>query len=180
MHAHQTLVTAIYEVAYLTGSFETRSGKKTSFYIDKYRFSSDPTILARIAERIAALLPNPSTYDRIAAPELGAVSIATAVSLLVKKPFIIVRKSDKAYGTQRSIEGVYTENERVVMIEDVITTGGAVLNACAILQNNRLTPIHIVAVINREEGAIESIQTAGYSIDSVVSANDLHEIARQV
>ena len=180
MQSHHDLVRAVHAAAYLTGEFETRSGKKTNFYIDKYRFSSCPDILARIAERIAALLPGPTTYDRIAAPELGAVSIAVAVSLLVKKPFIIVRKSDKGYGTQRCIEGIYAKKDRVVVIEDVITTGGAVLNACATLKKNTLTPIQIIAVINREEGAVEAIQTAGYSVHSVVSAHDLHEVARQV
>ena len=180
MQPHHELAAAIYDAAYLTGEFQTRSGKHTNFYIDKYRFSSDPVILAAVAERIAALLPDASTYDRIAAPELGAVSIAAAVSLVTKKPFIIVRKSNKDYGTQRSIEGIYTANDRVVVIEDVITTGGAVLTACDTLKQNQLTPVHIVAVINREEGAVETIQAAGYSVSSVVSAHDLHEIARQV
>jgi orotate phosphoribosyltransferase len=167
MQSHHELAAAIYDAAYLTGEFQTRSGKRTHFYIDKYRFSSDPIILTSVAERIATLLPDASAYDRIAAPELGAVSIAAAVSLVTKKPFIIVRKSNKDYGTQRSIE-------------DGITTGGVVLTACDTLKQNQLTPVHIVAVINREEGAVEIIQAAGYSISSVVSAHDLHEIARQV
>ena len=167
------LAKQIRDAAYLEGDFTTRSGKKTTYYIDKYLFETKPEILKSLAREFATKLPDASTYDRIAGPELGAVSLAAAVSMEVGKPFLIVKKAKKDYGTQNLIEGAYTAGERVVVLEDVITTGGAVLTACDVLKSESLEIVKIVAAIDRQEGAVEAIQDAGYAVDSVLTSTDL-------
>ena len=169
------LIKRIKKAAYLEGDFTTRSGKKTSYYIDKYLFETKPEILKPLSEELAKLFPESSTYDRIAAPELGAVPIASLVSIVLNKPFIIIKKENKGYGTSKLIEGTYNENETVVMIEDVMTTGGAVLRACEIVENNGLRVKQIVGIINRQEGAEENIKKAGYKVISLISTEDLRK-----
>jgi len=173
---NKALLTAIKKAAYLEGDFTTRAGKKTNYYIDKYLFETDPSILKLLAKEIAATLPALSSFDRLAAPELGAVSIAAAVALEVNKPFIIVKKQSKEYGTQKLIEGQFYKQERVVVIEDILTTGGAVLRACDILVENNVQIIEIIGVINREEGAHEAITSKGISYKALFTATDLRNV----
>lgn len=167
------LIRRVKSAAYLEGEFVTRAGKKTNYYIDKYLFSTDPSILEPLAIALAKLLPDAATYDRIAAPELGAVALAAAVSLVAKKPFVIVRKGDKGYGTNKLMEGLVSAGEKVVVLEDVITTGGAVLKACDVLKANKIEIVKLIGVINREEGGIENIQAAGYAVDALITTTDL-------
>lgn len=155
------LLDALKSVAYLEGEFVTRAGKATNYYIDKYRFETQPDILLSIARHLSTLLPPSHEFDCIAAPELGAVSIAAVLSVTVGKPFVIVRKQSKEYGTQRMIEGVYSKGQRMVIVEDILTTGGAALKAFEILKSEGVVVSHIIGVINREEGAFENIKNAG-------------------
>lgn len=173
MANHVDLVRQVKKAAFLEGEFVTRSGKKTNYYIDKYLFETQPEILDAIADAIVALLPDSSTYDRLAAPELGAVSLAALVSVKAKKPFVIVRKGAKGYGTSNLLEGAYQSGERVVVVEDVLTTGGAVLNACHVLKEEGLTIHKIIGVVNREEGAFENIQNEGFDVSAVLTTSDL-------
>lgn len=168
-----TLLQSIKQAAFLEGDFVTRAGKKTNYYIDKYLFETDPYILAAVADEIAKILPDLNTFDRIAAPELGAVAIAAAVSIKVKKPFIIVKKQSKEYGTKKLIEGKYSPNETVLMIEDILTTGGAALRACEILKEAGLTVSQIIGIFNREEGADEAIKATGIPHQALFCRSDL-------
>lgn len=170
------LIAAIKDAAYLEGEFITRSGKPTTYYIDKYLFETRPEILKPLADELAGLFPDADTYDRIAAPELGAVPIAAVVSIVLNKPFVIVKKASKGYGTSKLIEGAYNKGDRVVMLEDVMTTGGAVLRACDIAKDAGLDVQSIVGIINREEGAIETIEAAGYSVSALITASQLRAV----
>jgi orotate phosphoribosyltransferase len=172
----ETLLRRLKAVAYLEGEFITRSGSKTNYYIDKYLFSTQPDILAALGKTLAALMPEPDSYDRIGAPELGAVAIAAAVAIEVQKPFLIVRKQSKEYGTKRMIEGAHHKGERLVMIEDILTTGGAVLQACQTAEDEGLHVSHILGVINREEGADENIKKRGYALTSLFTRSQLHSV----
>lgn len=174
---NQSLLLDIKKAAYLEGEFTTRAGKKTNYYIDKYRFETLPHILIPLAKEIAKRLPDPSAYDIIAGPELGAVPICTLVACEVNKPFIIVRKEPKGYGTNHAIEGQFIKQDRVVVIEDILTTGGAVLKACQFLKNAQLNVIKIIGVVNREEGAIENIHQAGYpNVEAIFTTTDLKTV----
>jgi orotate phosphoribosyltransferase len=163
----------IKKAAYLEGEFVTRAGKKTNYYIDKYLFETLPHILEPLAEEIAKLLPDPSTYDRLAAPELGSVPITSVVSIKVNKPFVIVRKKTKDYGTKRLIEGKINPGETVVVIEDILTTGGAVLQACDVLRDENVNILEIIGIINREEGAAENIAAKGLTHQNVFTKTEL-------
>lgn len=167
------VLTHLKAAAFLEGDFTTRAGKKTSYYIDKYLFETLPEILDPLTTHLAALFPPPDTYDRIAAPELGAVSLAAVLSVKLKKPFVIVKKKTKDYGTKKLIEGAHHAGERYVVIEDILTTGGAVLNACDVLTNAGMTIVHIIGVLNREEGADEAITQKGFTVQSLYSKTEL-------
>src|SRR5262249_43008618 len=118
------LAKRIKAVAYLTGQFTLRSGATSTFYWDKYRFESDPTILVDVAEGLAGLLP--ASYDRLAGLELGGIPLATALSMRTGTPCLYVRKAAKPYGTSNLVEGGYPAGTRAVVVEDVITSGGQV------------------------------------------------------
>ena len=169
----QDLLHLVKEAAYLEGDFTTRAGKKTSYYIDKYLFETRPDILESLAHHLLPLLPPSDTYDRIAAPELGAVSIAAVLSVVAQKPFVIVRKANKDYGTQKMIEGTFNSGEKVVIVEDILTTGGAALAASEVLLKEGATVLSIVGVVNREEGAIENILAKGFEVEALYTSSEL-------
>jgi orotate phosphoribosyltransferase len=149
---------AIRERAYLEGDFVLRSGRRSSFYLDKYRFSTYPELLEAIGSRLAELVAQaePSAV-RLAAPELGAVPLAAAASLVTRLPFVIVRAEAKSYGTANRLEGVYEPGERVCLIEDVVTSGGAAVEAVQAVREAGLECGAAVCVIDREEGGADAL-----------------------
>jgi orotate phosphoribosyltransferase len=142
------------QVAYLRGQFVLRSGATSNYYFDKYRFETRPQVLRRLATYLSALVP-PDT-QRLAGPELGGVALATAVSLEINLPFVIVRTSQKTYATTSQIEGEFQVGDRVAVIEDIVTSGGAAIQAAAILRQAGAVVRDVIAVIDREEGADEA------------------------
>jgi orotate phosphoribosyltransferase len=164
------LLKKLKETSFLTGDFITRAGHKTNYYIDKYLFETDPYLLNAITDELIKKLPPINTFDRFAAPELGAVAIASTIAIKIQKPFLIVRKENKQYGTQKLIEGKFNALEKIVVIEDILTTGGAVLNAIKILNSVQLNIVHILAVVNRNEGADENLKA--YSYNSLFTRKD--------
>lgn len=167
------LIKAIKSCAYLEGDFVTRAGNPTHYYIDKYLFSTNPDTLAPLVDAIVSLLPSPSDYDRLAAPELGAVPIAAVLSVAVKKPFVIVKKESKGYGTQKVVEGTHHPGERMVVIEDIITTGGAALRACEVLSTLGMSVVQVIGVIDREEGGLANLSDHGFRTKALISRTEL-------
>ena len=123
----KALAAAIKDAAYLEGDFVLRSGKRSKYYIDKYRFETQPRILADLGRCFADHVGERTTL--IAGAELGGVALAAASSMACDRPFIIVRNARKDYGTGNLFEGVLSQGDRVLIIEDVATTGGQVLEA---------------------------------------------------
>lgn len=168
------LARAIRTHAYLEGDFLLRSGRRSRYYLDKYRFETRPDLLdaigARIAERVAAEEPE---AVRLAGPELGAVALAAAASLRSGLPFLIVRKGAKGYGTERRIEGVYEEGDRVCLVEDVVTSGGAAAEAVEALRGAGLECATAVCVVDREEGGKEGLAAAGVRLVALFRAGQL-------
>ena len=115
----------------------------------------------------------PAHVDRLAGPELGAVALAAAASLASGKPFVIVRNQKKGYGTSKLIEGVFEKGETMVLLEDIMTTGGQVLEAAKTLQEAGVKIDRIIGVIDRLEGARENIEGAGYVFESLFTTKDL-------
>ncbi|HEY1750783.1 MAG TPA: orotate phosphoribosyltransferase [Caulobacteraceae bacterium] len=145
-----TLAAAVNAASRLTGSFKLRSGQISSEYFDKYRFEADPKLLARVA---AAMLPLvPADAEILAGLELGGVPIATAMSLASGRPAVFVRKQAKEYGTCRAVEGADVRGRRVALIEDVITTGGAVADAERLVREAGGEVVAVVCAIWRGAG----------------------------
>ncbi len=155
------LAQAIKAAAYLEGDFVLSSGKRSKYYLDKWRFETDPTLLRQIAHAMVDLLPSPRP-DRIAGIELGGVPLATALSLETGIPSLIVRRQAKEYGTAREIEGTWHPGERAVLIEDVLTTASQAIAAAKRLVEQGIHVTRIIYVIDREEGADTNIRIAGF------------------
>ena len=152
------LLGAIREHAYLEGDFVLRSGRRSTYYLDKYRFETRPELLAALAERLAAKVAEVEPEAvRLAGPELGAVALAAATSLRAGLPFLIVRKAGKGYGTDNRLEGAYEEGDCVCLIEDVVTSGGAAAEAVEALREAGLVVRNAVCVVDREEGGIDAL-----------------------
>src|SRR2546421_384834 len=158
-------------VAWLEGDFVLRSGRRSRYYLDKYRFETQPAILRRVGRYLADLVPDGT--QRLAAPELGAVLLGAAVSLELDLPLVLVRKEAKGYGTARALEGTLEAGDRVTVIEDVLTTGGAAIDAIEKVRAAGATVIGLVAVLDREEGAGENLARLGVPFTPLFRTRDL-------
>jgi len=170
---------ALRDAAYLEGDFVLRSGKRSRYYLDKYRFETRPDILAALGERIAAAVEEvePDAV-RLAGPELGAVALAAAGSLASGLPFVIVRKAAKEYGTSNRLEGVYEEGECICLVEDVVTSGGALIDAVGALREAGLVVRSAVCVVDREEGGGEALTAQGVELKPIFRASEVLEAVK--
>jgi orotate phosphoribosyltransferase len=162
------------ETALLEGDFTLRSGKRSRWYLDKYRFETDPDLLRELGERLAAATrrAEPGAV-RLAAPALGAVALAAAGAMASGVPFIIVRGETKGYGTGNRIEGPYEPGELVCLVEDVVTSGGALCEAVEAVRAARLVVRHAVCVVDREEGGADALARVGVRLDALYRAGAL-------
>ena len=171
---HAELARRVAERALLHGDFVLRSGRRSSVYLDKYRFETDPALLGPIGAALAQLAtasdPRP---HRLAGPELGAVPLAAAAALASGIPFLIVRKAAKDYATEGLIEGVFEQGERVLVIEDVVTTGGALIAAIEALRAAGLSVERALCVLDREEGGEEGLAELGVRLEPLFRRADL-------
>ena len=175
------LAAAIRDAAYLEGDFVLRSGRRSSWYLDKYRFGTRPELLGPLGEEIArAIAEHEPDATRIAAPELGAVPLAAAASLASGLPFVIVRKEAKGYGTGNRLEGVYEEGQRVCLVEDVVTSGGAAADAVHALRDARLVVSTAVCVVDREEGGIDTLARDAVRLWPLFRATEVLETGENV
>ena len=165
------LFDAIKEAALLRGDFTLRSGRKSKYYLDKYLFEAQPAILRELGERFARRASSATT--RIAGAELGGVALAAAASMASGLPFVIIRNAKKDYGTQKMYEGKIEAGDTVLLVEDIATTGGQVLEAAKVIAGLGAKVEKIVAVIDRQEGARENIEAAGYGFESLLTKTDL-------
>jgi orotate phosphoribosyltransferase len=165
---------ALREHAYLEGDFVLRSGRRSRYYLDKYRFETRPDVLGPLGESIAAAVrEHDPAAVRIAGPELGAVALAAAASLASGLPFLIVRKEPKDYGTGNRLEGVFEAGERVCLVEDVVTSAGAALEAVEALRAEGLEVETAVCVVDREEGGAEALSAKDVSLQALFRASEL-------
>ncbi|MGB7158763.1 MAG: orotate phosphoribosyltransferase [Tepidisphaeraceae bacterium] len=165
------LAKRIADVALLRGEFTLRSGRKSNYYLDKYRFETQPDVLAALGKLFAERVTDKT--DRIAGAELGAVPLAAAAGMASGKPIVFIRNQKKDYGTAKQVEGVLNPGETVLIVEDVLTTGGQVLEAAKTLVDLGAKIERIVAVIDRLEGARENIEKAGFTFESLFTTADL-------
>ena len=165
------------DVAYLQGDFVLRSGKRSSYYLDKYLFETEPRVLRGVVFGLAMMMRNElaggAVYQRLAAPELGAVALGAGLSLELGIPFLIVRKASKDYGTAKAIEGAFVPGERVAVVEDIVTSGGAALTAIDGLRQGGLVVEDLYCVVDREEGGREAAAARGVTLQSLFTSSEL-------
>jgi orotate phosphoribosyltransferase len=166
-----TLARAVNDRCRLVGTFTLRSGQRTGHYFDKYLFEADPALMAAVVAQAVPLIP-PGT-EVLAGLELGGVPIATALSLATGIEAAFVRKAAKTYGTCRLAEGADIDSRRVLVVEDVITTGGQVLVSTEELRRLGAQVEHVLCVIDRSDGGHEALRAGGLDVRAVLSAADL-------
>ena len=167
----QDLIKRIKETAYLEGDFTLRSGKKSKYYLDKYLFETCPDILKALAVEFARFVTDDVTL--IAGAELGGVALAAATAMETGKNWVIIRNSKKGYGTGKMVEGVIKPGDVVLLVEDIATTGGQVIEAAKIIVEAGAVVKKIVCTIDRKQGAQENITQAGFVFDRILSKEDL-------
>ncbi len=165
------LIKRIKETAYLEGDFILRSGKRSKYYLDKYLFETCPDILKALGKEFAKHAGNDVTL--IAGAELGGVALAAATAMETDKNWVIIRNSKKGYGTGKLIEGKLNKGDAVLLVEDIATTGGQVLEAAKVITEAGARVKKIVACIDRKQGAGENITAAGYKFESLLTKDDL-------
>jgi orotate phosphoribosyltransferase len=165
------LIKRIKETAYLEGDFVLRSGKRSKYYLDKYLFETCPDILKALGKEFARHVSDDVTL--IGGAELGGVALAAAAAMESGKNWVIIRNSKKGYGTGKMVEGVLKAGDVVLLVEDIATTGGQVLEAAKIITEAGATVKKIVCVIDRKQGAEENITQAGYKFEAILTKDDL-------
>jgi orotate phosphoribosyltransferase len=166
------LARRVHQAAHLTGTFRLRSGQTSTEYFDKYLFESDPALLHDIAQGLAPLVP--SGIDALAGLELGGVPVATMLSQVTRLPALFVRKKAKDYGTCRLAEGGDVAGRRLVVVEDVVTTGGQVLESCAELRALGAQIDTVLCVIDREAGGTEAFAAHGLTLRALFTMSVLN------
>ena len=170
------LAASLREVAYLEGDFVLRSGRRSPYYLDKYRFETQPDLLGRLGRRIAdEVREHEPDATLLASPELGAVALAAAASLASGLPFVIVRKEAKDYGTRNRLEGVFEPGALACLVEDVVTSGGAAVGAVEALREAGLRCRTAVCVVDREEGGVDALARHAVRLRPLFRASDLLE-----
>jgi orotate phosphoribosyltransferase len=167
------LARRVYRASHLTGTFVLRSGATSDEYFDKYRFESDPRLLREVAEAMAGLLPEGA--DGLAGLELGGVPLASVLSQLTGLPAAFVRKQAKPYGTRRQAEGLDVAGRRLVLVEDVVTSAGAVVEACHALRAEGAEVAVAVCVIDREAGGPARLAEVGVELRPLFTMTRLKE-----
>ena len=170
----EDLGASLREHARLEGDFLLRSGRRSPYSLDKYRFETRPELLRPLGERLAAAVREfePDAV-RLAGPALGAVALAASASLAGGLPLVIVRSETKAYGTANRIEGPFEKGELLCLIEDVVTSGGALAESVEALRTAGLVVRNAVCVVDREEGGADALARIGVRLRSLFTAGEL-------
>ena len=170
----EELARRLLDRAYLEGDFVLRSGRRSRYYLDKYRFETDPVLLAGICRELAAMVSQHAPdAELLAGPELGAVPLAAVTAIETSLPYLLVRKAAKEYGTAKRLEGVYEPGQHVCVVEDVVTSGGALLSAVEALRDSGLHVSAAICVVDREEGGAEVIAAQGLRFASLFTSSSL-------
>ena len=170
-----SLARRIYDTSHLSGEFTLRSGAVSNEYFDKYRFESDPVLLREIAAGMVDMLPE--GVQALAGLELGGVPLATVASQISGLPALFVRKQAKTYGTCRLAEGGGLAGRRLAVFEDVVTSGGQVIESCAQLRALGAEIVVVLCVIDRQAGGAERMAAEGLALRSLFTMSQLGEAA---
>ena len=173
--ARDDLARRIHRASHLTGTFTLRSGAVSHEYFDKYLFEADPPLLAAITEALAPLVPD--DVDALAGLETGGIPLAVMLSQWTGRPALFVRKEAKTYGTCKLAEGGEVAGRRLLVVEDVVTSGGQLLTSIRDLRERGAKVAHAVCVIDREAGGGEALAAAGVELRPLYAMQDLARAA---
>ena len=170
----EILAREIYRVSNIKGNFTLRSGQQASEYFDKYLFEAQPDLLFEIANQLAPSIPE--NTDALAGLEMGGIPIATALSLQTRIPLVFVRKEAKAYGTCKLAEGETVTEKKLLVIEDVVTSGGAVVEAVNQLRKLGANIDRALCVIDRESSGRKNLQNIGVEFEPLFTKSYLESL----
>ncbi len=165
------LAKKIYEVSHITGEFRLRSGQVSNEYFDKYLFEAQPDVLKTIGEQMAPLIPK--GIEALAGLEMGGIPVVTMLSQVTGIPALFVRKTAKEYGTCKLAEGGDIAGRKLLIIEDVVTSGGQILLSAADLRKRNAIVEDVLCVIDRESGGRENLAKEGLSFRSLFTMSEL-------
>lgn len=157
----------IREIARIQGTFTLRSGAVSDTYFDKYRFEADPPLLKRICTALQPLIPAEATV--LAGLEMGGIPLVTVLGQLTGLPTAFLRKEAKTYGTCRYAEGAELKGEGVLMVEDVVSSGGAIIDTLNMLRGDGIEPLGAICVIDRETGGVENLANVGLTLTPMLT-----------
>lgn len=171
----QELAKTIYNACNIKGTFRLRSGQISAEYFDKYLLESRPEILKAVADGMSALVPAETRI--LAGLEMGGIPVATAISFRTGLPVIFVRKKAKDYGTCKLAEGIDFKGQRVTVVEDVVTTGGAIIDGVKALRDQGAIVRDVLCVIDRESGGAAKLAEIGLALRPLYRASELRTAA---
>lgn len=169
------LAAAIYASSHLTGTFLLRSGATSTEYFDKYRFESDPELLVSIAEALVPLVPDDT--EVLAGLELGGVPLAVVLGQITGLKVVFVRKKAKEYGTMRLAEGDEIAGKKLLIVEDVVTSGGQVVLSTRDLRELGAIVDSAICVIDREAGGTDALANEGVALAALFTMAQLRQAA---
>jgi orotate phosphoribosyltransferase len=155
----------------LTGHFVLRSGKTSNTYFDKYLFESDPNVLRAIAEHMSALVPD--GIEILCGLEMGGLPVVTVLSQVTRLPCAFLRKQRKAHGTMKYVEGPELKGRRIALIEDVVSSGGAILDQAKELRADGIIVDLAICVIDRQTGGSEALAQDGITLVALFTMEEI-------
>lgn len=160
----------IYAVCHINGDFILRSGRRTTEYFDKYQLTARPALLVRATKAMARLVP--AGTEVLAGLELGAIPLVTMLSQHTGIPAAFVRKKAKPYGTAKLSEGTAVDGRNVLIVEDVVTSGGQIVISAADLRALGARVSTALCVIDRQEGGAEALARADLGLIALFGRSD--------
>jgi orotate phosphoribosyltransferase len=171
MMTRDELARKIFETSHITGEFTLRSGQISHEYFDKYLFEAQPHLLRAIAEAMEPLIPD--GVEALAGLEMGGIPVVTMLSQVSRLPALFIRKKSKEYGTCKLAEGGIVAHKRLLIVEDVVTSGGQILLSAADLRKRKAVVEEVLCVIDREAGGSEALAEAGLHLHSLFKMSEL-------
>jgi orotate phosphoribosyltransferase len=176
MMKRSELARKIYQISHITSEFQLRSGRISNEYFDKYLFEGQPAVLHAIAEQMTILIPE--GIEALAGLEMGGIPVVTMLSHVSGIPALFVRKKAKEYGTCRLAEGGQVTGRKLLIIEDVVTSGGQILLSAADLRKREAVVEDVLCVIDRESGGLEMLAREGLHLHSLFKMSELKKAAK--
>jgi orotate phosphoribosyltransferase len=163
----------IKDIAELEGEFTLRSGKISNRYFDKYKFEAEPKLLSDLAKEMVKLIPE--STEVLCGLEMGGIPIVTMMSHYSELPAAFIRKAPKEYGTCKYAEGTDLVGKKIVLVEDVVSSGGAILDATNMLRNDAIPVDVTICAIDRETGGKENLAKQNVKLVSLLTASQLDD-----